>query len=151
MKRFVLYLVLVPIIAPLANVVLLAALYRVNALNDLLLFPSIFFRVAYSAWLVPALAIATADRLLRSEKWQRLGMLAAVGCISTFLMYFTNEALYGFPNGWQRGMLLPGLAGAIAALVCCLLLDRLNKERLRKFALTIRDTIKALRRWPESG
>jgi len=72
-----------------------------------------------------------------------------VGYVSTFL---TDAAHYGlFPQGWQWGNLLPGLIGAIAALVSCLLLDRLNKERLRRFESTIRNTIKAFRRWPESS
>jgi hypothetical protein len=37
-------------------------------------------------------------------------------------------------------MLLPGLTGAIAALVCCWLLDQLNKERLSNFGPTIHNT-----------
>jgi hypothetical protein len=147
MKCFVLYLVLVPIIAPLVTGVFDAVMYGYNPFNLLLRLPGYFLWLAYFNWLVPALAIATADRLLRSDKWQRLGTIAAVGYVSTFL---TDAALYGlFPRGWQWGKLLPGLIGAIAALVCCLLLDQLNKERLSKFGSAIHNTIKALRRWPE--
>jgi hypothetical protein len=111
--------------------------------------PGYFLWSAYFNWLVPTLAIATADQLLRSGKWQRLGTIAAVGYVSTFL---TDAALYGlFPQGWQWGNLLPGLIGAITALVSCLLLDQLNKERLRRFISTFHNTMKALRRWPESS
>jgi hypothetical protein len=51
--------------------------------------------------------------------------------------------------GLATGHLLPGLIAAIAALVCCLLLDQLNKERFSKSGSTIHGTIKALRRWPD--
>ena len=147
MKRFVLYLVLVPIIAPLVMGVLQAVIYGANPFSLVPQLPGYFLWSAYFNWLVPALAIATADRLLRSNKWQRLGTIAAVGYVSTFL---TEAALYGlFPGGWRWGV-LPGLIGAIAALVCCLLLDQLNRERLSKLGSTIHNTIKVLRRWPES-
>ena len=148
MKRFILYLVLVPIIAPLMTGVLQAAMYGygANQFNLLLRLPGYFLWSAYFNWLVPALAIATADRLLRSDKWQRLGTIAAVGFVSTFL---TDAALYGLlPRGWRWAVLLPGLIGAVAALVCCLLLDQLTKERLTKFGSTMYNTVKSLRRWP---
>jgi hypothetical protein len=148
MKRFVLYLVLVPIIGPLVTGVLQIVTSGGSPFSLLLRSPGYFLWLAYFNWLVPALAIATTDWLLRSGKWQRLPTIAAVGYISTFL---TDAAFYGlFPRGWQWGKLLPGLIGAVAALTCCLLLDQLNKERLRKFGSTIHNTIKALRRWPEA-
>jgi hypothetical protein len=97
MKRFVLCLVLVPIIAPLVTGVFDAVMYGYNPFNLLLRLPGYFLWLAYFNWLVPALAIATADRLLRSDKWQRLGTIAVVGYVSTFL---TDAALYGlFPRG----------------------------------------------------
>jgi len=151
MKRFVLYLVLVPIIASLVTSVVQVVMYGygINQFDLVLRLPGYFLWSAYFNWLVPALAIATADQLLRSGKWQRLGTIAAVGYVSTFL---TDAALYGlFPQGWQWGNLLPGLIGAITALVSCLLLDQLNKERLRRFISTFHNTMKALRRWPESS
>jgi len=149
MKRFVLYLVLVPIIAPLVTGFLQAVMSGGNSFSLALRLPGYFLWLAYFNWLLPAFAIATADRLLQSDKWRRLGMIAAVGCVSTFL---TDAALYGlFPRGWHWGNLWPGLIGAIAALVCCLLLDQLNKERLIRFGSTIHNMIKALRRWPESN
>ena len=150
MKRFVLYLVLVPIIAPLVTAVLQAVMYGitlVQSISFVVQLPGYFLWSAYTNWLFPALAIATADRLFRPGKWQRLGTIAAVGYVSTLL---TIAALYGlFPRGWRWGVLLSGVIGAMAAVVCCLLLDQLNKERLRKFGSTIHNTIKALRRWPE--
>jgi hypothetical protein len=147
MKRFVLYLVLVPIVGPLVMGALQTLIYGGNPFSMVLQLPGFFLRTAYFNWLVPALAIATADRLFRSDKLQRLGTIAAVGCASTLV---TEVALYGpFPRGWQWGMLLPGFVGAIAALVCCLLLDQLNKERLSKFGSTIHNIIKTLRRWPD--
>src|SRR4051794_25424532 len=80
MKRFVLHLLLVPIIAPLVTGVLQAIMYGgANPFNLVLRLPSYFLWSAYFNWLAPALAIATADRLLRSGKWQRLGMIAAAG------------------------------------------------------------------------
>lgn len=147
MKRFVLYLVLVPIIAPLVTGVMQAIMYGGgNSFSLALRLPGYFLWFAYFNWLVPAFAIATTDRLLGSDKWQRLGTIAAAGYVSTFL---TDATLYGlFPRGWQWGKLLPGLIGAIAALACCLLLDQLNKVRLSKFGSAIHSTIKPLRRWP---
>jgi glucose-6-phosphate-specific signal transduction histidine kinase len=146
MKRFVLYLVLVPIIAPLIAGVWLAVRYEVNQFHKLREWPGVVLWRAYFNWLLPALAIATADRFLPSGKWKRLGTIAAVGCVSTLL---TEVALYGLPSrGWGWGPLLPGLTGAIAALLCCLLLDQLNKERLSKLGSAISSTIKTLRRWP---
>jgi hypothetical protein len=149
MMRFVLCLVLFPIIAPLVTGVLEAVRYGYDPFIEVLQLPGYFLWSAYFNWLMPAFAVAIADRLLRSDKWRRLGTLAAVGCVSTLL---TEAALYGlFPRGWRWGALLSGLIGAIAALVCCLLLDQLNKERLSKFASTTRSTIKALRRWPDQA
>jgi hypothetical protein len=149
MKRFVLCLVLVPIIAPLVMGVFRAAVYGDNQFIFMLQLPGFFLRTAYLNWLVPALAIATADRLLQSDKWQRLGTIATVGCVSTFL---TEAALYDLlPRGWRWTELLPGLTGAIAAVVCSLLLDQLNKERLIKFGSTILNMIKVLRRWPNQA
>ena len=124
MKRFILYLVLVPMIGPSVMGALQAVMYGGNPFSLVLQLPGLFLWTAYFNWLVPALAIATADRLFRSDKWRHLGTIAAVGCFSTLL---TEVALYGlFPRSWRWGMLLPGLAGAIAALVCCLLLDQFN-------------------------
>lgn len=149
MKRFVLYVVLVPIIGALALGALRALMYASEPLSLPLQLPGMILRIAYFNWLVPALAIATADQLFRSHKPQRLGIIAAVGCVSTLV---TEVALYSlFSRGCQWGMLLPGLAGTIAAIVCCLLLDQLNKERLCKFGSTIDSTIKALMRWPDRG
>ena len=148
MRRFVLYLVLIPIIAPLVTGVFQAIMSGGNPFGLALRLPGYFLSLAYFNWLVPALAIATADWLLRCHEWQRLG-IAATGYVSTFL---TDAAIYGlFARGWQWGKLLPGFIGAIAALVCCLLLDQLNKERLIRLGSTIHNTIKALRRWPESS
>jgi hypothetical protein len=46
---------------------------------------------------------------------------------------------------------VPILIGAIAPLICCLLLDHVTIERLRQFGSQIRKTIRTLRRWPEPG
>lgn len=96
MKQFVLYLALVPIIAPLMTGIFQAVMSGGNPFSLALRLPGYFLWLVYFKWLVPALAIATADRLLRSDNWQRLGTIAAVGWISTFL---TDAALYGlFPR-----------------------------------------------------
>lgn len=149
MKRFILYLLLVPIIGQIVTVVIQAVEYAVmygSNIFDLLLDPSLYFLWSTSLlWLVPALAVATTDRLLGSDKWQRLGIIAAAGGVSTFL---TGAALYGLLRGWR--LLLPGLNGAITALVCCLQLNQLSRERLKKYGSTIHKTIKALRQWPET-
>jgi hypothetical protein len=135
--RFVLYLALIPIIAALVMGVLQAVMYEGDLFNVLLQSPGYSLWDAYYRWLVPALASATADWTLRSGKWLRLGAIAGVGFVSEFL------TLYGlFPRGWVWQMLLPGLTGAIAALVCCWLLDQLSKVRLSNFDPTIHDTAK---------
>jgi hypothetical protein len=122
MMRLVLYLVLVPIISPLIRIVLDSLIYWdghpfsfiLGALNLFLLRPGIFLLNAYFGWLPPALAIATADRFVRSDTLQPLGTIAAVACFSTLL---TLIALYvPFPSGWQWGMLVSGIACAIAVL-----------------------------------
>jgi len=96
MKRFVLYLVLVPI----------TVMSGGNPFNLLLRLPGYFLWSAYTSWLVTALAMATADRLLQSDRWLRLGTIAAVGYVSTFL---TEAALYGlFPRGWRWGGVIAG-------------------------------------------
>ncbi len=148
MKRFILYLVFVPVIASLLAALFQVALYGGNSFTILMRLPGYFLWLAYFNWLAPALAIATADWLLSPDKRQRLGAIAAVGYVSTFL---TDTVIYGlFSRGWQWGKLLPGLVGATAALICCLLLDQLSRERLAKISSTIGNTIKALRRWPET-
>jgi hypothetical protein len=135
--RFVLYLALIPIIAALVMGVLQAVTYGGDLFYVLLQSPGYSLWNAYFNWLVPALASATADWTLRSGKWLRRGTIAGVGFVSEFL------TLYGlFPRGWVWQMLLPGFTGAIAALVCCWLLDQLNKERLSNFDPTIHDTAK---------
>jgi hypothetical protein len=142
MKRIFLYLVLVPIIAPLATGVSQAIISGGNPFSIALQRPSYFLGSAYFNWLLPALTIAIADRLVQPDKRLRLGIIAAVGCVSTFV---ADVALYGFaPRSWQ-----PGLIGAIAALVCCLLLDQLNRERLTVFGAAILSTINVLRRYPQ--
>ena len=149
MRRVVLYLFLVPIIAPLVIGISQATMSGGNPFSLALRLPGYFLWLQYYHWFLPALAIATVDRFFQSDRWQRLGMIAAVGCVSAFL---TDAALYGlFPKGWQWEKLWPGLIGAIVALICCLLLDHLNKERLIIFGSTIHNAMRALRRWPESS
>jgi hypothetical protein len=147
MKRFVLYLVFVPIIGPLVvgiwQALIWPSFYSLSV--TLLHLPRAVVATAL-VWLLPALAIATADRLLSSNKWQRLTTIVAVGCVSTLLADF---AFYGLPvRDWLWNDLLMFLYGGTAALVSCVFVDQLEEERLRKFGSTIRNGIKVLRRWP---
>jgi len=155
MKRFVFYLVLVPIVCPLIKIFVLENLlytdgypfsFMLIALELLLLRPGIFLLNAYFDWLLPALAIAIADRFVRSDTLQRLGIIAAVGFLSTL---FTLVALHvPSPSRWQWGMLVPGIACGIAGIVCRLLLE-LKREHLSKLGSAIRKAITVLRRWPD--
>jgi hypothetical protein len=147
MKRFVLLLVLVPIIAAAVTTVVHAIRWvDPSVFRDWVRVPGYILWFAYLDWLVPALAVATADRLLRSYQWQRLLTIAVVGSVSAEL------AIYGLPpSSWRWGMLVPILIGAIAPLICCLLLDHVTMERLRQFGSRIHETIRTLRRWPEPG
>lgn len=159
MKRFVLYLLLVPLVVPFVKIELDNLIYETQgylvygdaffvahsliALHLVLRSPGGFLLGAYLNWFLPALAVATADRLVGSDKIQRLCAIAAAGWVSTTLIVV---ALYArFPMGWQWGMLRPGFACVIAAVACCLLLE-LNREHLRKLGSTIRKTINVLRR-----
>ena len=144
MKRFVLYLLFVPIIAPVVEGVWMAVGYGFNQFHGVLEHPGFFLWSAYFNWIVPALAIATADRLFKSDKWRRLGAVGAVGYVATLLIV---TALSG--RFWRWGIVGGSLIGAIAALVCCLLIDQLNKEHLSKYGPAVRSTIKTLRRWPD--
>jgi hypothetical protein len=149
MKRFVLYLVLVPLIAPLVTGVFQSALYGGDPFGPAMRVPGLFLWLAYVNWLVTAIAIAIVDRLVGSDKWQRLWAIAAAGCISPFL---TEAAFYGLlSRSWQWSILLVGFIGAIAALATWLLIDQLSKERLGRFGSTILSTIKVLRRYPNSA
>jgi hypothetical protein len=149
MKRFILYLVLVPLIAPLLTGAFQFALYGGNPFGLAMRAPGLFLWLAYVNWLVPALAIAIVDRLVGSDKWQRLWAIAAAGCVSPFL---TEAALYGLlSRSWQWSVLSVGFIGAIAALATCLLIDQLSKERLGRFSSTILSTIKFLRQYPNSA
>jgi hypothetical protein len=155
MMRFVFYVVLVPILGPLVKIFVLENLlytdgypfsFMLIAFKLLLLRPGNFLLSAYIDWLLPALAIATADRFVRSVTLQRLGIIAAVGFLSTLL---NMAPLYvPSPSRWQWGMLVPGIACAIAAGSCCLLLE-LNREHLSKLGSTIRKAIEVLRRRPD--
>lgn len=164
MKRFVLYLLIVPLAVPFIKVELDSLIYDIydyllygNAffvvdglfgVRLMLRSPTAFFFGAYLNWVLPALAVATADRLVRSKGVRRLGAIAAAGWISTTLIVV---ALYApFPMGWQWGMLRPGFACAIAAVACFLLLE-LTGERVGKVASTARKAIHVLRQWPGRG
>jgi hypothetical protein len=136
-KRFVLYLALIPIIAALVTGVLQVVIYGGDPFTLVLQSPGDFLWLAYFKWLVPALTSATADWIFRSGKWPRLGTIAGVGFVSTLLTFY---GMFPWIWGWQ--VLLPGLTGAITALVCCWLLDQLNKERLSNFGPTIHNTAK---------
>jgi len=149
MRRFILYLVLVPLIAPLVTGAFQFALYGGNPFGLAMRAPGFFFWLAYVNWLVSALAIEIVDRLVRSDQWQRLWAIAAAGCVSPFL---TEVALYGLLfRSWQGSVLIVGVVGAIAALITCLLIDQLTKERLGRVGSTIASTIKFLRRYPHSA
>ena len=144
--RFVLCLAVIPIIAELVVGALYAVVDGGDPVNGVLR-SSNFLLFAYSNWIVPALACATADWMLRSGKWLRLGTIAGVGCVSTLL------TLYGlFPRGgWQWPILRPGLAVAIAALACCWLLDQLTKERSSNLGPAVHNTAKLSSNEPEAN
>jgi len=145
--RFVLCLAVIPIIAELVAGALYAVMNGDDPFNRALQSPSYFFFSVYSYWLLPGLACATADWTLRSGKWLRLGTIAGAGFVSTLL---TNYGL--FPrSGWQWPMFRPGLAGAIAALACCWLLDQLTKERLSNLGPAVHNTAKLSGDEPEAN
>jgi hypothetical protein len=79
-----------------------------------------------------------------AKRWHRFAAIALVGWVSTFL---TAAAIYG--ARWAA--FAPALVGAVAAAICCLLVDQLNRERISEFILKIRNAIKRLRRWPEAN
>jgi hypothetical protein len=144
MKRFFLYLLLFPVIASLVATLWHFVLYGNVSFSIVIGLPRYFLWSVYFNYLPPALAIAAADRLLLPERWYRSATIALVGYASTFL---TLTAIYG--AHW--GALVPALVGAVAATICCLLVDQLNTERLSELSLKIRNAIKILRRWPEAN
>jgi uncharacterized membrane protein YhaH (DUF805 family) len=149
LKRFVLFVVLVPIIAPSATGILQASISGGNPFSLAMRVPGLFLWLAYLNWLLPALAIAIVDRLVASDERQRLWALAAAGYVSPFI---TEVARYGLlSRSWQWSVLMVGVVGAIAALVTCLLIDQLTKERLGRVGSTFASTIKFLRRYPHSA
>ena len=149
MKRFVLSLLFLPLVAPLVTGAFQFALYGGDPFGPAMRVPGVFLWLAYVNWLMTALAIAIADRLVGTDKRQRLWAIAAAGCISPFI---TEAALYGLlSRSWQWSVIVVGFIGAIAALASCLLIDLLSKERLGKFYSAILSTIKVLRRYPNSA
>jgi hypothetical protein len=155
MKRFIFYLVLIPLIGPLIKIFVLESLlyppdypfsFMLIAFNLLLLRPGIFLLGAYIDWLLPAIAIAIADRFVRSAMpLQRLGIIAAVGFLSTLL---NLEPYVLSLSHWQWGMLVPPIACAIAAIVCHLALE-LKSEHRGKLRSTIRKAVAVIRAWPD--
>jgi len=155
MRRFVLYVLFVPIVGSLvtaayqaigdvryllsmtgtkfseAGLMLLAPFY------PLLHWPGLFVWIAYLNWLIPALAIAVADRFLPSQGWRRLGMISAVGYVATL-------ATIGLL--WENFFL--ALIGAITAIICCWVFDEFQKVRLDDIVSPIHKWINTLRTWP---
>jgi hypothetical protein len=151
MKRFVLFLVLMPIIAALVTCVAQAVMWvDPTVFRVLVRQPGYALWSAYVTWLLPALVVATADRLLRSYRWLRRLTIAAAAYVSTLP---TEVVIYDLPSSsWRWGMLLWGpLLGAIASAICSLLLDHVTRERIRQLGSRVRKTIQTLRRWPEPG
>jgi hypothetical protein len=147
MKRFALYLLLVPLIASVVAGAFQFALYGGDPFGPAMRVPGLFLWLAYVNWLVTALAVAIADGFV--DKRQRLWVIAAAGCVSPFL---TEAALYGLlSRSWQWSVSLVGFIGAIAALASCLLIDQLSIDRLGRFCSAILGTIKVLRRYPNSA
>jgi hypothetical protein len=148
MKRFILYLLLLPLIAPLVTAAFQFALYGGDPFHLAMRLPALFLWFAYVNWLVTALAVAIVDQLVQIDKWRRLCAIAAAGFASPFL---TEAALYGLlSRSWQWSVLFAGFIGAIAALSSYLLIDQLSRERLGKLSSTALTTIKLLRRYPHS-
>jgi hypothetical protein len=146
MKRFALYLLLLPLIAPPITAAYYAVRYGGNPFIDVLIWRAYFLLFSYINWLLPAFAIATADRLIRADGKYRLMTIAAVGCVSTWSAVIV---LYGLPSrGWGWGHVWPGIIGAIAALLCCLLIDQLTKDNIRKVRSRACSALRFLRRWP---
>ncbi len=144
MKRFFLYLLLFPIITSLLAILWHVVVDGNVSFSILIGLPGYFLWLVYFNYLPPALAVAAADRLPLAKRWHRFATIALVGWVSTFL---TSAAIYG--AHWAA--FVPALVGAVAAAICCLLVDQLNRERISEFSLKIGNAIKLLRRWPETN
>jgi hypothetical protein len=142
MKRFILYILLVPIVGPLVTIAYQAVLDRGYPISLVFNSFSLFIWSAYYHWLIPALAIATADRFLPPQRWQRLGLTAAVGYVATL-------ATIGFFWGLGRQSFLLAFIGAVAAVICCALLDEIQKSRLNDIVAAIRKWARTRRTWPD--
>jgi hypothetical protein len=148
MKRFILYTVLVPIVGTLVTIAYQLAeqlAYQSIVLGVFPIVPvlplSLVVRLAYAQWLIPALAIATADRFIPLGGWPRFGTISVVG-------YFATLMTIGLLWGWWWGNLPLALIGAIAAFISCWLLDERQRGRLNDLVSKAHNSVKALRRWP---
>ena len=101
MKRFLLYLVLIPIVAPLLVSIWQVVTWAGNQFSLAIRAPGLFFALAYLNWLAQALCVAAVDRLQPFHDWRRLAAISATGYVSTILV---AGVLYGtFANAWRGG------------------------------------------------
>lgn len=154
MKRFFLYVLLVPIVGTLVTMAYQLVvetayeLIRFGAVSlgalGQLRFISLVVWSAYIHWLIPALAIAVADRFIPSRGWPRIGMISAVG-------YVASLATIGLFWRWRWQYILVALIGATTAAICCWLLDELQSDRLRGIPRAILKSVRTLTKWPNGA